>query len=168
MNEQYLTAGQVVTTHGVRGEVKLIPSCDGAEFLKQFRRLYMDGQEMEIQSLRTHKDAALIKFKGIDSVESAMALRGKQFFFARADASLAPGQIFLDDLYGLPVYDTRKGCVIGKLEEILFLPAGEVWCVKGEAGECMIPQKGGFIDPVSPGDAQITVHTIEGMLPDED
>ena len=33
--QQYLEAGKVVTTHGVRGEMKLELWCDGVDFLKK-------------------------------------------------------------------------------------------------------------------------------------
>ena len=164
---QFLEAGRIVSTHGVRGEVKLVPSCDSAEFLKRFDTLYIDGTPRAVRGLRVHKEAALISFAGVDTVEAAMTLRGKTVFFDRNAAKLAPGQVFLDDLYGLPVYDTRTEREIGTLAEVLFLPAGEVWVVRGESGESMIPMRGGFIDPVEPGAERITVHTIEGMLCDE-
>ena len=164
---QLLEAGRIVATHGVRGEVKLVPSCDSAEFLKRFESLYIDGTPRTVRSLRVHKEAALISFAGVDTVEAAMTLRGKTVFFDRDAANLEPGQVFLADLYGLPVYDTRTEREIGVLSDVLFLPAGEVWVVHGESGDSLIPMRGGFIDPVESGAERITVHTIEGMLCDE-
>ena len=38
--QKYLEAGKVVTTHGVRGEMKLELWCDGVAFLKKVGRLY--------------------------------------------------------------------------------------------------------------------------------
>ncbi len=165
--EEYLDAGRIVSTHGVKGEAKVVPLCDSAEFLRAFRTLYLDGKPLTVESFRIHKDAALIKFVGFDSVESVMALRGKVLQFARTDARLSPGQVFLADILGLPVYDTRRAQEIGALADVLFLPAGEVWVVKGPLGECMIPGNGGFIEPADPAEGRIVVHTIEGMLPDE-
>ena len=42
--QQYLEAGKVVTTHGVRGEMKLELWCDGVNFLKKVGRLYPSAQ----------------------------------------------------------------------------------------------------------------------------
>ena len=42
--QKYLEAGKVVTTHGVRGEMKLELWCDGAAFLKKVGRLYTTPQ----------------------------------------------------------------------------------------------------------------------------
>lgn len=167
MQNSYLEAGSIVGTHGVRGELKLIPLCDGVDFLRTLKKLYIDGTAYAVQAVRPHKGVGLVKLEGIDTVEAAMALRGKTAFFDRSEVTLPKGRIFLADLCGLPVYDTRLAREIGTLSRVLFLPAGEVWVVSGEQGECMIPQRGGFIDPVAPGDARITVHTIEGMLPNE-
>ena len=37
--EPYLEAGKIINTFGVRGEVKLDPWCDSAEFLKPLKTL---------------------------------------------------------------------------------------------------------------------------------
>ena len=42
MLQQYLEAGRIVGTHGVKGELRIEPWCDSAEFLSQFRTLYWD------------------------------------------------------------------------------------------------------------------------------
>lgn len=43
MKNQFLEAGQIVNTHGIQGEVKIVPWCDSPEFLLQFGTLYLDG-----------------------------------------------------------------------------------------------------------------------------
>lgn len=53
--QQYLEAGKVVTTHGVRGEMKLELWCDGVDFLKKAGRLYpsaQGGKAYKILSIR--------------------------------------------------------------------------------------------------------------------
>ena len=39
MENQFLETGEVVSTHGVRGELKVLPWADAPEFLLQFRSL---------------------------------------------------------------------------------------------------------------------------------
>lgn len=53
--QKYLEAGKVVTTHGVRGEMKLELWCDGVAFLKKVGRLYttpQGGRCYKITSIR--------------------------------------------------------------------------------------------------------------------
>ena len=55
MPKQFLECGKIVTTHGVRGEVKVQPWCDGPEFLRQFTTFYLDaagGRPVRVQSVR--------------------------------------------------------------------------------------------------------------------
>ena len=43
MKKQFLEAGRIVGTHGVRGEMRVEPWCDSADFLKKVKPLYFAG-----------------------------------------------------------------------------------------------------------------------------
>lgn len=79
---------KIVSTHGVHGEVKLLPWADGPEFLLQFHTLYLDGRPYQVEQSRVQKTCVLLKLEGIDTVEAASALRDKIVSIARADAKL--------------------------------------------------------------------------------
>ena len=64
--QQYLEAGKVVTTHGVRGEMKLELWCDGVNFLKKVGRLYASaqgGRAWKIVSIRAQGQMALLQLE---------------------------------------------------------------------------------------------------------
>ena len=44
MKLQYVDAGEIVTTHGVRGEVKVLTWLDDPEMLCEFDRCRIDGK----------------------------------------------------------------------------------------------------------------------------
>ena len=93
--QQYLEAGKVVTTHGVRGEMKLELWCDGVDFLKKTGRLYASakgGKCYNIASIRPQGQMALLQLEGVNDMDAARALRGQVFYFDRNDATL-PGCI---------------------------------------------------------------------------
>lgn len=73
MKQQYLDAGQIVSTHGIRGEVKVLPWADGPEFLTLFDRVYLKGREYVLESARVQKTCVLLKLQGVDTVEAAQA-----------------------------------------------------------------------------------------------
>lgn len=75
--KQFLEAGQIVSTHGVQGEVKILPWADGPEFLLKFKTFYLGGKPVAVQSARIHKGCVLAKLEGVDTPEQATLLRGK-------------------------------------------------------------------------------------------
>ena len=92
MKKDYLELGQIVGTHGVRGEVRVNPWCDGPEFAKQFKTLYYDAagtQPVKVLACRPHGNVVLMKLEGVETVEQANLLRSKVLYIARKDANLA-------------------------------------------------------------------------------
>ena len=161
MKEQFLEAGKIVNTFGIRGEVKLDPWCDSAEFLKPFKTLYIDGKPRKVASSRVHKGMLIVKFEDVEDVNGAMLLKNKLVHFDRADARLPRGHFFLADIIGATVID-EQGREVGKLTEVMDLPAGHVYVVKGEH-EHSIPAVPEFILDTDIENGIIRVHLIEGM-----
>ena len=77
MKLQYIEAGEIVTTHGVKGEIKLLTWLDSPEDLVDFDRCRIAGKEYGMESVRVQKTCNLIKLQGGDTMEDANALRGK-------------------------------------------------------------------------------------------
>ena len=75
--KEFIETGKIVNIHGLRGEVKIMPWSDDPDFICGFDILYCgkDKKIFEIESARVHKNMVLIKFKGIDTPESANFLR---------------------------------------------------------------------------------------------
>jgi 16S rRNA processing protein RimM len=92
MIKQYLEAGKITSTHGVRGEVRIEPWTNSPEFLCGFNILYIDGVPMKVLSMRPHKTSLITLFDGIGSIDSAVRLKNKVVFIDRNDASLEAGQ----------------------------------------------------------------------------
>ena len=105
MKKRFLEAGQIVSTHGVRGEVRIQPWADEADFLTRFRRFYIDGAEVKVRSCRVHKQMCIASLAGVEDVNAAMALKGKVLFIDREEAKLPPGAVFLQDIIGAKVVD---------------------------------------------------------------
>lgn len=162
MKSEYLETGEIVNTHGIQGEVKLLAWSDSPEFLLDFKTLYVDGKPLEVQTARVHKNALLVRFRGYEDVNAAMALKGKRVSIARRDAHLAPGQFFLADLIGLTVKD-QAGETIGVLKEVLTPSLQNVYVVEGPGGTHMIPAVPEFIKKVDVDGGEMTVSLIEGM-----
>ena len=161
MKERFIEAGEIVNTHGVRGEVKILPWTDSAEFLAAFRTLYIDGRPVKVRSARVHKQTVLASLEGVEDVNAAMRLKGRRVFIDRADAKLPEGGYFIQDIIGAEVV-TEAGESIGKLAEVMDAPASMIYVVRGER-ERLIPAVPEFILKTDADAGIITVRLIEGM-----
>ena len=162
MKLQYLEAGQIVTTHGVRGEMKVLPWADGPDFLLDFHRVRIDGKEYAVESCRIQKSCNLLKVHGIDTMEAAQAMHGKTIEIYRDDAD--PDIIFAAELIGMDVF--QNDTQIGKLVDVLDYPGNKVYVVKGEQ-EYMIPAVKAFIVSTDMAANKMQVRLIEGMATNE-
>ena len=165
MRERFLEAGQIVNTHGVQGEVKIVPWCDTPEFLCGFRTLYIDGAPVEVRSARAHKGNVLARLEGVSDVNAAMRLKGKVVSIDRTGVELPDGRHFLADLMGLEVRDADTGEVLGVIEDILTPPAHEVYVVRGRR-KFMIPAVDEFVKEIDVDGGFIRVKLSEGMAED--
>ena len=165
MKQQYLEAGQIVNTHGIQGEVKIVPWCDSPEFLCQFDTLYLDGKPVKVRSARVHKGNVLAFLEGVSDVNAAMAVKGKTVFIDRTGVELPDGRHFIADLMGLEVIDDATGEKLGVVADVLTPPAHEVYVVKG-AHEYMIPAVDEFLVKTDVEAGYIRVRLIEGMRTD--
>lgn len=164
MKNQYLEAGEIVGTHGIRGEVKIMPWCDGPDFLKAFHTFYIEGTPYKVEAARVHKNMLLCKLQGVDDVSIAQTFKNKVVKIDRDSAPVAKGRVFIADLIGLPVY--AEGEEIGTLKDVYSGPANDVYIVKGKR-ECMIPAVSEFLEDVNPDEGYIKVKLLEGMATDE-
>ena len=163
MKLQFIEAGEIVTTHGVRGEVKVLTWLDSPELLCEFERCRIDGKEYSMESVRVQKTCNLVKLEGVDTMEAAQAMRGKIIELYRED--IDDEVIFAAELIGVEVFAEDK--CIGKIKEVLDYPGNSVYVVKGEH-EYMIPAVKAFILDTDMENNRMQVKLIEGMRSDED
>ena len=162
MKLQFIEAGEIVSTHGVKGEVKVLPWVDGPDVLCEFDRCLISGKEYTIQQCRVQKTCNLLKLSGVDTMEEAQALRGKTLELYRED--IDDEIIFAAELIGVEVF--CDGGNIGKIVDVLDYPGNSVYVVKGEY-EYMIPAVKAFILSTDLEANEMQVRIIEGMRSDE-
>ena len=166
--QQYLEAGKVVTTHGVRGEMKLELWCDGVAFLKKVGRLYASakgGKSYKIVSIRPQGQMALLQLEGVEDMDAARALRGQVFYFDRNDATLPAGRWYVADLIGCEVRDADTGKVYGVVTSVDHPGAQDIYTVTDAAGEKhMLPAVPEFVKTIDIDARTILVTPIDGMF----
>ena len=161
MKLQFIEAGEIVTTHGVKGEVKILPWLDSPEDLCDFDRVRIGLKDYEVESCRVQKTCNLVKLAGVDTMEAAQTLRGKKVLLYRED--IDDEVIFAAELIGVKVF--CDGNEIGKITDVLDYPGNKVYVVKGEK-EYMIPAVKAFILDTDMETETMQVRLIEGMETD--
>ena len=162
MRLEFLEAGEIVTTHGVRGEVKVLPWADSPDFLMDYKRVLIGTTEYKVKQCRIQKSCNLMKLSGIDTMEQAQQLRGKIIKIYRQDAPA--DLIFAAELIDMEVYCEEQR--IGKIADVLDYPGNKVYVVKGEH-EYMIPAVKQFVLSTDLQENRMQVKLIEGMRTDE-
>ena len=163
MKQKFIDAGEIVTTHGVRGEVKILTWLDSPDMRCEFDRCRIDGKEYTMDSCRVQKTCNLVKLRGIDSMEAAQTMRGKKLQLFRED--IDPDVIFAAELIGISVFCEDK--LIGKIKDVLDYPGNKVYVVRGEK-EYMIPAVKAFVLDTNMEEGTMQVRLIEGMETDAD
>lgn len=171
MKKEYLEVGEVVTTHGVRGDMRLYPWCDPGD-VERAARMYLDEkgeQEFRVQYVKPHKNVYLVKLKGIDSPEEARKFIGKALYMKRSDIPVKKGEYFIQDLIGLKVVDSASGSCYGELSDVASTGANDIYAVRAEDGtEVWIPAIPQVIDKVDIDGGILSITPMKGLFDDED
>ena len=171
MIKKFLETGKIVGTHGVKGMVRVQPWCDSPEFLKQFKHFYADKNgenRLDVTAVQPHGNVVLMAVKGVDTIEKAEALRNKVIYINRKDVKLPKDRYFIDDLIGCTVKDADTEKVLGVLSEISSTGANDVWHIKEDDKEYLVPAIDEVIVSVDVENESVIIRPLKGIFDDED
>ena len=161
-----LSIGKIVNTHGIRGELKILPNTDsveerfvvGNEVFVQFGKKTIT---FEIDSVRSHKGCILVTFKGLHDINEVEKYKGLDLLI-EVDGS-EDDDYYYYELVGCEVY--YKDEFVGVVSEILETDAHEILRIKREGlNDALIPYVDRFIVDVDVDTNRIEIDVIEGML----
>lgn len=165
---QYIEIGQIVNIHGIRGEVKVYTYTDDINALKKLKKVYLDKKgtlvEYKVQSAKINKQFLILKLEGVDTPEEANLLR--QTYVKRErkpNENLGEDTFYIEDLIGLEVYDEASN-FIGTLTEVLSPGANDVYVVKTEKDEILLPAIKDVVLDVDIKAGKMVVHIMEGLI----
>ncbi|MGN0481656.1 MAG: ribosome maturation factor RimM [Lachnospiraceae bacterium] len=164
-----LRVGQIVTTHGIRGEVKVFPTTDDVSRFKKLKKCILDGRrgyvDLEVESCKFFKNMVILKFKGYDDINQVLDFVKRDLLVTRDNAvKLAKGEYFICDLVGLKVV-TDEGRDFGILKDIMQTGANDVYVIETLDGrEVLFPSIPECILNRDLEAGVITVHIMKGLL----
>ncbi len=166
--DNYLRVGIITSTHGIHGEVKVFPTTDDVNRFKTLKDVFLDtGRDLlklEIEGCKFFKNVVILKFKGINEINEIEKYRGKDLLVTRENAvRLEEGEYFIFDLIDSEVF-TDEGTKLGILTEVMENAANDVYVVKTEDKEILIPAIRDCILDVDIKNKKITVHLLKGLI----
>lgn len=164
-----LQVGIISSTHGIKGEVKVFPTTDDVNRFKKLKEVILvtkkETKTLEIEGVKFFKKFAILKFKGIDSIESVMEYKGDGLYVTRENAvKLKENEYFISDLIDLQVF-LENGELLGILKEVMLTGANDVYVVEMKnKKEVLIPAIKQCILSVEIENKKMTVALLEGLL----
>lgn len=173
----YLQVGKIINTHGVRGEVKVIPLTDDPERFKKLKDVYIVSKDntedslvensnvLTICGVKISSNKIILKFKDIEKIEEAEKLKAHFIVIHRKDAvSLPEDRFFICDLEGCDVFD-EADVYYGSIDRVIQTGSNDVYCVVDKnKKEILIPALKSVVKSVDIKRKKIIVKIPEGLL----
>ena len=168
--ENLVSIGKILNFHGIKGEVKTGFTKGREDFISKLKTAFVkySGEviTLTVDTVRFHKQFALIKFKEINSVNDAEKYKGLDIFVNRAEIAenLDEDEYLISDLIGMSVYssDDEK---IGTVEEVGNNNAGEILKIKDGVGNFhLIPFVKDIVPVVDLKNGMIVINNIKGLI----
>ena len=167
--EEFLQVGVISSTHGVRGEVKVFPTTSDKERFRDLKSVTLDtGKErisLEIQQVKFFKQMAILKFRGIDSINDIERYKGKSLWVPREEAlPLGEDEYYIADLIGMEV-SLEDDTYFGRLKDVIETGANDVHAVEtAEGREVLIPAIKECILQVDVQAGKMRIHLMKGLV----
>jgi 16S rRNA processing protein RimM len=162
---QFLKVGKILRAWSIRGDVKVQPTAIDPEELQKFKRLFIGLQHREytVQSFRPHQNNWLLKLKGVETRNDAEVLHDQWISIERQDRPApAESEYFTNQIIGLKV-ETIDGLELGSVTEILKTGANDVYVVKGDRGEVLLPAVEQVVQSIDLEQGKMIVKLLEGL-----
>lgn len=164
---KYFVVGKIVNTQGIKGEVRALPFTEDINRFKLLKEIFIQKKDkleiFEIESVRFHKQFVLLKFNGIDTMTDAEKLKNLELKIPEELAiPCEEDEYYIRDLYGINVIE-ENGEDLGILTDIIFTGANDVYVIKKDDQEILIPAIKQCILDVNINEKVMKVKLLEGL-----
>ena len=151
--------GQIVNTHGIKGEVKVFSLTDNPENFKRYKSVFVEDKWMNILGVKFQKDRVILKLEGIEDMTQAETYKQKYISIERdKEPELEEDTFYVADLIGCIVYDTEE-VNLGPVSEVLQTKNNDVYWIK-EPKELLIPVLREIVLEVVPKEKRILIKPV--------
>lgn len=167
--KKLLEIGEIVNTHGLKGEVKVNPWCDSPQVLCGMKFVYVQDKKVKVISARQQKNLAIMLLSGIDSIEKAANICGTILYANRDDMILEKGRYFVQDIIGCKIYDIDTKRLYGIVSDVFKTGANDVYQITDDRSKnFLLPVIPHVVLKVDIEDRKIYIRPLKGIFDDED
>ncbi|KRE51760.1 ribosome maturation factor RimM [Paenibacillus sp. Soil724D2] len=170
MSEKLVIVGRIVNSHGIRGELKVVPETDFPErFDKGNALIIVDSQNKQtpvtVQTSRLHKNMFILQFDQFSNINEVEKFKGSLLKIEAKDQQpLEEGEYYYHEIIGCKVV-TEEGKELGLVSEVLTPGANDVWVVSLPKGkQLLLPVIDDVILDVDIANKTIRIHLMEGLM----
>lgn len=166
--ENLLEVGKIVNTHGLRGEVKVVPWTDYPEDFEDLERVYLKTRtetvELTVKTVKYQKNNLIVKFSEFNDINEVEKYKNCILLADRSELGELPeGVHYIVDLIGLNVID-ESGERIGELTDVFNTGANDVYDVKRDGKKnLLLPVIDDVVKEINIEDGYIRVHVMDGL-----
>ena len=159
----FVAVGWIRGPRGVQGELKVDVLTEFPERFARGARLWIAGQAYTVRRSRVHQGTLLLRLEGVETREEAERLRHQLLELPESELKpLGPDQYYRFQLIGLEAVDT-SGAPLGRVEDVLETGANDVYVVRDERGELLIPAIDSVVKAVDLAAGRMTVDLPPGL-----
>jgi 16S rRNA processing protein RimM len=168
IKQEHVLIGKIVGIHGIKGTNKLRSYAESLSVFSPGRSILvrdLRGREAsyEIHWVKPHTGTPLVSFKGVANRDQAKILIGAELFIPQSELpELEENTYYWCDLIGIEVV-TVTGDFLGRVESIIETGSNDVYVVKRNEKEVLIPALESVVLDVDLEHKQMQVDLPEGL-----
>lgn len=165
MSEEMIEIGKIVNTHGLRGEVKIVPWLDYPEVFEAFDHVYIDGSvRYDVKSVKYQKSNLIVAFNSLDKIEDAEKLKNKVITVEKSYFDDLPdGTYLVADIIGLRATDGEND--YGVVTDVFSTGSNDVYVIEENGKKpLLLPIIDGVVEKVDIGGGTIKINIPDGLL----
>lgn len=164
--EKFFKIGQIINTHGIKGEVKVYPLTEDVTKYKKYKKLYIGGVERNILGVKFQKDRVILKIEGVDTMNDAETYKGKNVEILKvSEEKLPEDTYYVSDLKKCTVFDT-EGKELGQIFDVISTKNNDVYWIQ-KPKQLLIPVLKEIVVDINMDEKKILVRPV-GEWQDED
>lgn len=159
-----IKVGKIINTHGIKGELKILPLTDDSKRFDNLNKIYVDDKEYMIKKVWYKKNFPIISIENFDNINDVLNFKNQYIYIAMEDTiELEKDTYFIFQIKGLNVF-TIDGLEVGVVKDVLTPGANDVYVVKGKEKEYLIPAIKDCIKEINLEEKKIIIKPMKGLL----
>jgi 16S rRNA processing protein RimM len=161
--DDFIAVGRIRSVHGLRGEILVEALSDNPDRFSPGNTVWSSGRRYQIEAARPHRKALIIKLDSVNTRREAELLRDSLLEVPEQDLpTLDEDEYYRHQVIGLEVRDTSDQ-ILGSVAEVIDTGGNDVYLVRGDRGELLIPAIGDVVKRIDVDARIMTVEVLAGM-----